>query len=303
MTTVTESIQNVGVIGLGRMGTEIANNVIKSGFKLVVYNRTVDKTRALAEAGAVVTASPKEAASKSDVILTSLKDDAALLDVVNGEKGILSGLRPGTIHIGTSTISPSLSTTLDRMHDAQGSLYLAAPVLGNPAAAKEGKLTTFVAGDTTAIKSCKRLLNSYCQRVIEVGNEHAKANILKLSANYVMLTILDVMGQVYALAEKSDIDLQLVNEVLEMIFAYPGLKQYAKRIRTRDFDNVGFDLLSAFKDVQLILQTSSDVRVPLSHANNIQDRYIAAIANDMGKKDWISIYDITRMLAGLKNEK
>lgn len=303
MTTVTESIQNVGVIGLGRMGTEIANNVIKSGFKLVVYNRTVDKTRALAEAGAVVTASPKEAASKSDVILTSLKDDAALLDVVNGEKGILSGLRPGTIHIGTSTISPSLSTTLDRMHDAQGSLYLAAPVLGNPAAAKEGKLTTFVAGDNTAIKSCKRLLNSYCQRVIEVGNEHAKANILKLSANYVMLTILDVMGQVYALAEKSDIDLQLVNEVLEMIFAYPGLKQYAKRIRTRDFDNVGFDLLSAFKDVQLILQTSSDVRVPLSHANNIQDRYIAAIANDMGKKDWISIYDITRMLAGLKNEK
>jgi 3-hydroxyisobutyrate dehydrogenase-like beta-hydroxyacid dehydrogenase len=303
LTAVTESIQNVGVIGLGRMGTEIANNIIKSGFKLVVYNRTVDKTHALAEAGAVVTASPKEAASKSDVILTSLKDDAALLDVVNGEKGILSALRPGTIHIGTSTISPSLSTTLDRMHDAQGSLYLAAPVLGNPAAAKEGKLTTFVAGDTTAIKSCERLLNSYCQRVIEVGNEHAKANILKLSANYVMLTILDVMGQVYALAEKSDIDLQLVNEVLEMIFAYPGLKQYAKRIRTRDFDNVGFDLLSAFKDVQLILQTSSDVRVPLSHANNIQDSYIAAIANDMGKKDWISIYDITRMLTGLKNEK
>jgi 3-hydroxyisobutyrate dehydrogenase-like beta-hydroxyacid dehydrogenase len=194
--------------------------LIKSGFNLVVYNRTADKTRALAEAGAVVTASPKEAASKSDVILTSLRDDAALLEVVNGEKGILSGLRPGTIHIGTSTISPSLSTTLDRMHNAQGSLYLAAPVLGNPAAAKEGKLTTFVAGDTTAIKSCNRLLNSYCQRVIKVGNEHAKANSLKLSANYVMLTILDVMGQVYAVAEKSNIDLQLVNELLEMIHIY-----------------------------------------------------------------------------------
>ena len=147
------------------------------------------------------------------------------------------------------------------------------------------------------------MLNSYCQRVIEVGNEHAKANILKLSANYVMLTLLDVMGQVYALAEKSNIDLQLVNEMLEMIFGYPGLKQYAKRIRMRDFDNVGFDLLSAFKDVQLILQTSSDVRVPLSHANNIQDKHIAAIANNMDKKDWISIYEITRMLAGLKNEK
>jgi 3-hydroxyisobutyrate dehydrogenase-like beta-hydroxyacid dehydrogenase len=63
------------------------------------------------------------------------------------------------------------------MHHAQGSLYLAAPVLGNPAAAKEGKLTTFVAGDEKAIKNCKRLLNSYCQKVIEVGNEHAKANM------------------------------------------------------------------------------------------------------------------------------
>jgi 3-hydroxyisobutyrate dehydrogenase-like beta-hydroxyacid dehydrogenase len=298
-TVATESIQNIGVIGLGRMGTAIANNIMKSGFNLLVYNRTADKTRALAEAGAVITASPKEAASKSDVILTSLRDDAALLEVVNGEKGILSGLRPGTIHIGTSTISPSLSTTLDRMHNAQGSLYLAAPVLGNPAAAKEGKLTTFVAGDETAVKSCKRLLNSYCQRVIKVGNEHAKANSLKLSANYVMLTLLDVMGQVYVLAEKSNIDLQLVNELLEMIFAYPGLKQYAKRIRTRDFDNVGFDLLSAFKDVQLILQASSDVRVPLSYANDVRDKYIAAIANDMEKKDWISIYEITRMLAGL----
>jgi 3-hydroxyisobutyrate dehydrogenase-like beta-hydroxyacid dehydrogenase len=174
-------------------------------------------------------------------------------------------------------------------------------VLGNPAAAKEGKLTTLIAGDTTAIKNCKRLLNSYCQRVIEVGNEHAKASILKLSANYVMLTILDVMGQVYALAEKSNIDLQLVNELLEMIFAYPGLKQYAKRIRTRDFDNVGFDLLSAFKDVQLILQSSSDVRVPLPYANNIRDKFIAAIANDLETKDWISTYDITRMLAGLKS--
>jgi 3-hydroxyisobutyrate dehydrogenase-like beta-hydroxyacid dehydrogenase len=295
MTTAAaaESIQNIGVIGLGRMGTAIANNIIKSGFNLVVYNRTPDKARALVQAGAVTTASPKEVASKSDVILTSLRDDAAVLEVVNGEKGILSGIRPGIVHIGTSTISPSLSTRLAQMHNAHSSLYLAAPVLGNPAAAKEGKLTTFVAGD-------ERAINSYCQRVIEVSDQHAKANSLKLSANYVMLVLLDIMGQVYALAEKSNIDLQLVNELLEMIFAYPGLKEYAKRIRMRDFDNVGFDLLSAFKDVQLILQASSDVRVPLSYANNIKDKYIAAIANDLEKKDWISIYEITRMLVGLK---
>jgi 3-hydroxyisobutyrate dehydrogenase-like beta-hydroxyacid dehydrogenase len=297
-----ESIQNIGLIGLGRMGTAIANNILKSRFKLVVYNRTSDKTRPLVESGAISAASPKEVAAKSDIILTSLRDDRALLDVVTGDEGILSGLRSNRIHVGTSTISPSLSNRLAEMHHAKDSLYLAAPVLGNPAAAQEAKLTTFVAGDPTAIEQCNRLFNSYCQKVVNVGNEHAKANNLKLSANYVMLAILDLMGQVYVLAEKSNIDLQLINELLEMIFAYPGLKQYANRIRKRDFDNVGFDLLSAFKDVQLILQTSSDVYVPLSYANNIRDKFIAAIANDLEKKDWISIYEITRMLAGLERK-
>jgi 3-hydroxyisobutyrate dehydrogenase-like beta-hydroxyacid dehydrogenase len=85
-----------------------------------------------------------------------------------------------------------------------------------------------------------------------------------------MLILLDVMGQVNALADKSNIDLQLVDKLLEMIFAYPGLKQYAKRIRTRDFDNMAFDFLSAFKDVQLILQASSYVHVPFSYANNVR---------------------------------
>ena len=295
-----ESIQNVGFIGLGRMGTSIANNILKSGFNLVVYNRTSEKSSALVEAGAISASSPKEAAAKSDVLLTSLRDDRALLDVVSGEEGILSGLQPNRIHIGTSTISPSFSTRLAEMHYSHGCSYLAAPVLGNPTAAQAAKLTTFVAGHPEVIERCNRLFKSYCQKVINVGKEHARANSLKLSANYIMLVLLDLMGQVYALGEKNNIDMQLMNELIDMIFAYPGLKQYANRIRTRDFDNVGFDLLSAFKDVQLILQNSSDVRVPLPYANTIRDKFLAAIANDLEKKDWISIYEITRMLAGLK---
>src|SRR6476620_7087665 len=167
-------------------------------------------------------------------------------------------------------------------------------------AAQAAKLITFVAGDQKSIRLCDRLFNSYCQRIINTGREHAKSNTLKLAANYVMLVLLDVIGQVYVLGEKSNVDLQLMNELLEMIFDYPGLKQYANRIRTRDFDNVGFDLLSAFKDVQLILQSSSDVRDPLPYANTIKDKFLAAIANDLEKKDWISIYEITRMLAGLR---
>ena len=157
---MSESIQNIGVVGLGRMGTAIANNILKSGFKLVVYNRTPDKTRSLVEAGATTATSPKQAAMRSDVLVTSLTDDRAVLDLVMGEEGILSGLKPNTIHIGTSTISPSVSTRLGEMHSSRGCSYLAAPVLGNPSVAQVAKLTTFVAGDPTAIERCDQLFHA-----------------------------------------------------------------------------------------------------------------------------------------------
>jgi phosphoglycerate dehydrogenase-like enzyme len=114
-----EYIQTIGVVGLGRMGTAIANNILKSGFNLVVYDRTPDRTRSLVEAGAATATSPRQAGMRSDVLVTSLTDDRAVLDLVTGEEGILSGLKPSTIHIGTSTISPSVSTQLGEMRALQ----------------------------------------------------------------------------------------------------------------------------------------------------------------------------------------
>jgi 3-hydroxyisobutyrate dehydrogenase-like beta-hydroxyacid dehydrogenase len=296
-----EPIKNIGVIGLGRMGTAIANNILKAGFNLVVYNRTPDKIRSIVEAGAATAISPKQAAMRSDVVVTSLTDDHAVLDLVTGEEGILSGLKQNSIHIGTSTISPSVSTQLGEMHSARGSSYLAAPVIGNPSVAQVAKLTTFVAGDPTAIERCDQLFHAYCQKIINVGKEQAVANRLKLANNYILLVLIDLMGQVYALGEKSNIDLQLMSQVMETIFSSPKLQEYANRIRIRDFDNVGYSLPLAFKDVQLILQSSADVCAPLPYASTLRDKFLAAIANKLDTKDCISIYEITRMFAGLRS--
>jgi 3-hydroxyisobutyrate dehydrogenase len=101
---MTECIENIGVVGLGRMGTAIANNILTSGFNVVVYNRTPEKTRSLIEMGATKATSPKEVATKSDILVTSLTDDSSVLNVVTGEEGILSGLKQNSIHVGTSTI-------------------------------------------------------------------------------------------------------------------------------------------------------------------------------------------------------
>jgi 3-hydroxyisobutyrate dehydrogenase-like beta-hydroxyacid dehydrogenase len=263
-----EPIKNIGVIGLGRMGTAIANNILKAGFNLVVYNRTPDKIRSIVEAGAATAISPKQAAMRSDVVVTSLTDDHAVLDLVTGEEGILSSLKQNSIHIGTSTISPSVSTQLGEMHSARGSSYLAAPVIGNPSVAQVAKLTTFVAGDPT-IERCDQLFHAYCQKIINVGKEQAVANRLKLANNYILLVLIDLMGQVYALGEKSNIDMQVARLIMETIFSSlpASLHEYAERISTKDFDNVGYSLALAFKDVQLILQSSDDVHVPLPYAS------------------------------------
>src|SRR5581483_816482 len=96
-TTATESAQNIGIVDLVRMGTAIAENILKSGFKVVVYNRNEEKTVPLTELGATKAKTPKEVALKSDIVVSSWRDNAAVLDVVSGHDGILSGLQPNKV--------------------------------------------------------------------------------------------------------------------------------------------------------------------------------------------------------------
>jgi 3-hydroxyisobutyrate dehydrogenase-like beta-hydroxyacid dehydrogenase len=199
--------------------------------------------------------------------------------------------------------SPSLSTRLGEMHSAHSCSYLAAPVIGNPSVAQVAKITTLVAGDPMAINRCNRLFHAYCQKIIEVGKEQAVANRLKLSNNYILLVLIDLIGQVFTVCEKSNIDLQATRLIMETIFSSlpASLHEYGQRISTKDFDNVGYSLALAFKDVQLILQSSDNVHVPLPYASSLRDKFLAAIANKLDTKDCISIYEITRKLAGLNS--
>lgn len=126
------NIRRVGFIGLGRMGSVMAHNLLRAGFKLTVYNRTPTKARSLVEVGASQAASPKEAALGADVVITSLMDDQSVLDVVTGDEGLLAGLRAGGIHIDASTSSPRLAKQLAELHTVHGSFYLAAPWWAGP---------------------------------------------------------------------------------------------------------------------------------------------------------------------------
>jgi 3-hydroxyisobutyrate dehydrogenase-like beta-hydroxyacid dehydrogenase len=294
------NIRRVGFIGLGRMGSVMAHNLLRAGFKLTVYNRTPTKARSLVEVGASQAVSPKEAALGADVVITSLMDDQSVLDVVTGDEGLLAGLRTGGIHIGTSTSSPRLAKQLAELHTAHGSFYLAAPVVGRPDAAEARELATFVAGDPDAIQRSRTVFDAYSLIVINAGVDPAAANILKLLVNYLHTSVIDLVGQAFAMGEKADIDPKIITLMLKTAFPNPNHAYYIDKIRSRDFDHVGFNLRGGYKDVQLMMQMSEDTQVALPNAVSTSKKFLAALANGMEEKDWSAIYEITRQNAGLR---
>jgi 3-hydroxyisobutyrate dehydrogenase-like beta-hydroxyacid dehydrogenase len=144
-------IHKVAFIGLGRMGTYMARNILRAGFDLTVYNRSPDNLKPLVAEGARSASTPMAAVDKADVVITCLMDDNSVMNVVTDEQGLLVGLKPGGIHIGTATISPSCAADLDELHKSHGSYYIAAPIFGRPDAAEAGTLLTYIAGNPDAI--------------------------------------------------------------------------------------------------------------------------------------------------------
>jgi 3-hydroxyisobutyrate dehydrogenase-like beta-hydroxyacid dehydrogenase len=297
---MSDDIRRVGFIGLGRMGAAMARNILKAGFDLTVYNRTQAKMKPLVDEGAAGADSPREAASGADAVLTCLMDDCSVLDSVNGEEGLLAGLRRGAVHVGTTTVSPRCASQLAELHAARGSHYVAAPVAGRPDAAEAGQLLTFTAGDEEVIAKCERLFRAYSQAAMRVAPEHGVANSLKIAINYMGVSFLELMGELYAFGERSGIEPRFLDLLMKTMFGPPALHAYADRIRTRDFDDVGFELVSGLKDVELMLEASREARVAFPYANIIHDKLLAAIAHGLGKKDWSAFYEVTRMNAGLK---
>jgi 3-hydroxyisobutyrate dehydrogenase-like beta-hydroxyacid dehydrogenase len=131
-------IRKVALIGVGRMGSGMAANIMKRGMELVVWNRTAPKMAPVVEMGARAAESAKEAAAAADVVVTSLMDDKSILDTLNGDSGILAGLKAGGAHLCVATISPDFADELTRIHSEHGSYYVSGPVVGRPNAALTG---------------------------------------------------------------------------------------------------------------------------------------------------------------------
>jgi len=290
------SSPSVACVGLGRMGSGIAGCIQRAGFPLPVYNRTREKTAPFAAAGASVANTPREAAAAAEFVITNLMDDASVMATVLGDDGILAGMRPGAIHIGTTTISPSASTRLAQLHAAHGTDYVAGPVAGRPDAAQAGELYTFVAGAESAIERCQPVFKAYTRHVIPAGEDPALAMSMKLTGNFFVAGLLELMGEAFVFAEKRGVNSSFLVNMFKAFMPLSG--EYVERINGRRFGDAGFTLDGGLKDVRLILDAAAEVGAPLPSASLVRDRCIAAQARGLGQHDWSCITEIVRLDAG-----
>lgn len=290
----------VGFIGLGAMGSGMARNLIKAGFTTIVYNRTRNRAEELLPLGATVAETPAQAASSADVLITMLADDHALEEVIFGSGNAIQALPAGATHISMSTISVALSGRLAAAHRERQQNYVSAPVFGRPEAAAAAKLFIVAAGSRQQLERYQPLFDAMGQRTFTVGDDAPSANVIKLLGNFLISNVIESLGEAFALARKSGIDLNTFLDVLTgTLFNAPVYKTYGGLIAQEKFEPAGFKLLLGLKDCRLVLAAAEEAAVPMPIASLIRDHFLTAIAQGMGEIDWSAISRVSAKNAGL----
>jgi 3-hydroxyisobutyrate dehydrogenase-like beta-hydroxyacid dehydrogenase len=290
---------DVGFIGLGQMGSAIALNLVKSGHRVVVYNRTRAKAEALASQGAEVAESMADAC-RCPVLITMLADDSAVEAAFFGEGNGLPALGRGTVHISMSTISVALSDRLAEAHRDAGQVYVAAPVFGRPEAAAAAKLFVVAAGPRQTLAHCQPLFDAIGQRTFVIGDKPSSANLVKLSGNFLLAAMIECLGEAFALARKGGIEPHLYLEILtNTLFSAPAYKTYGTIIANQQYEPAGFKMSLGLKDIRLALAAADALATPMPVASLVHDHFLSGVAQGAGDSDWSALARLAAGNAGL----
>ena len=291
----------IAFLGLGNMGGHMARHLLRAGHDITVWNRTLSKADELRAKGAKVGKSAGQAVKDAEAVVTMLADDHAVESAVLHSGGVLDHLPKGAVHISMSTISVALSQKLAEDHGKHGQQYIAAPVFGRPEAAEAGKLFVVAAGDNSAVERCKPLLELLGQRVFVIGDKPEMANVVKLSGNFLIASVIESLGEAIALTRKYGIDPHDYVEFLtNSLFAAPIYKTYGGIIAEEKYQPAGFKLRLGLKDVRLALAAAEAVDAPLPFASMLRDHMLTAIGRGMEDLDWSSTAKLAAENAGLK---
>jgi 3-hydroxyisobutyrate dehydrogenase-like beta-hydroxyacid dehydrogenase len=281
------------------MGSGMAANLLKAGHHVTVFNRTRAKMDPLVAQGATAADSIADA-SRGEAVMTMLANDEAVEQAVLGQGGVVDSLPAGALHISSSTISVALSQRLTEAHAKAGQRFVAAPVFGRPDAAKAGQLFVVAAGAADAVATATPLLDAVGQRTFVISATPKSANLVKLSGNFLLATVIESLGEAMALIEKGGIDRRLYLDLLtSTLFNAPVYRTYGRLIAESKFEPAGFAAALGQKDIRLAPAAAEELGAPMPIASLLRDRFLTLQANGGDKLDWSAIALLSAKDAGL----
>ena len=290
----------IGFIGLGLMGGAIAANLAAAGYAVNAYVRRPAQIEELRARGLIPTLHLPDLFD-CQIIFSMLPNDEVVRDVFFGEAdgGLAQHLGPNSIHVSMSTISTVAAAGLASDHGRRGQVYIAAPVFGNPDAAKAKQLSIIVAGPSTHYERCRPLIQQLGQ-IFVVGTDPAQANLIKLLGNMMTATSLEVLGEVTTVLRKFGQDpQQFVDIMTNTMFGSRVHKIYGSRIVAGDYAP-GLAMPLALKDVRLALAEAERAGAPMPSVSLVRDRMITAIARGHANLDWTALGLVASEEAGLE---
>jgi len=293
----------VAVIGLGGMGSPIAANLISAGHVVTVYNRTQSKAEPLVKQGAILANKISEAAT-GDVVITMLSNDEALDQVVFGsqenDEKLLSCQGSETIHISMSTVSVKLIRHISTESAKLGKRFISSTVMGRPDVAKNGELVVMPAGDSALIERCQSVFSAIGKSVHIVGKQPEQANLVKLTCNFMLSSMIETFAESFALIRKNGIDQNIFLEIIAGdFFQSPIYKKYGKIIADSQFDTGAFTVSLQEKDTRLALEAAMESKVPMPLCAAIENAFLSAIGRGKGDLDPCALAAIAAENSGL----
>jgi 3-hydroxyisobutyrate dehydrogenase-like beta-hydroxyacid dehydrogenase len=273
---------DVAVLGMGQMGGAVAGRLLDGSHRVRIWNRTPGRAPELVERGAVESGTAAEAATGADVVLTSLTDDDAVLDVLAPGGSVLRGVGPDTAVVDCSTVSPGTSRRLATLYDRR---FVAAPILGAPSAVASGQATLLLGGPSPLLDRLEPVWSAVAARSVRCGDDPGRAGVVKLMGNYLLLAGVATLAEVVATGQAAGLDDDFLRSFLGAVpLVAPALSNRLDAVIDRD--RAGwFPTPLGAKDLGLLLDLAGSLDLDLPVAETVRSRYRTAAEGDLAEAD------------------
>ena len=290
-------METIGFIGLGNLGSPMAQNIQRAGFPMVVYDIREGATRPLLEGGARLAAAPDEVASLSDVTLTSVPGPKEVEEIALGPHGVLNGIKEGSIYVDLSTSRPSLIRQIGRTFQEKGVRVLDAPVLTSPAHAANRQVIVMPSGEREVYEELRPLFESFADKVVYQGIL-GMGSVCKLVNNMITLAVRQVVAEGLTLGMKAGLELPALMEAGSRGVLGHQREGLERTVFRGQFEPPSFRQALARKDIGLATELGRELNVPLPVASIVEQLSIQCTNHGWGDLDTHVIYRLQEEAAG-----